>query len=162
MSIDTSELLPFKGTLVCFSGEQVQVLGNLPIMTIFRSGSNTKGIRVRYLIVNASSPYNIIIGRLTLNSLEAVISILYLTMKYPLEGRQVGMIKGYQGLSRKCFKDILKLKNKKLHDHPMTESTLKVNLVDLDSREDPVKDSLTPIRELKRYNLVLEIFRSHR
>lgn len=87
MDIDTSELLPFKGTLVGFSGEQVQVLGHVPIMTIFGSGSNAKSMKVRYLIVNASSSYNIIIGRPTFNALEVVFSTIYLTMKYPLEGR---------------------------------------------------------------------------
>lgn len=64
MNMDAFEFLPFKGTLVDFSREQVQVLGHLPTMTIFRNGSNAKGIRVIYLIVNVSSPYNIIIERL--------------------------------------------------------------------------------------------------
>lgn len=77
INMDTSELLPFKGTLVGFSGEQVQVLEHLPLMTIFGSGSNAKGIRVRYLIVNASSPYNIIIGRPNFNASEEVLSIVY-------------------------------------------------------------------------------------
>lgn len=56
MYMDTSELLSFKAILVSFFEEQVQVLGHLPIMTIFGSGSNVKGIRVRYLIVNVT-PY---------------------------------------------------------------------------------------------------------
>lgn len=45
MNMDTSELLPFKGTLVVFSREHVQVLGHLPIMTIFGSEDNAKGIK---------------------------------------------------------------------------------------------------------------------
>lgn len=50
MNMDTYELLPFKGTLVNFYGEQVHVLGNLPIITVFGSGGNAKGIKVRYMI----------------------------------------------------------------------------------------------------------------
>lgn len=55
MNMDTSELLPLKGILVGFSGEQVQVLGHLPIMIIFGSGSNAKCIQVRCLVMNTSS-----------------------------------------------------------------------------------------------------------
>lgn len=109
MNMDTSELLPFKGTIIGFSGEQVQVLGHLPIIVIFGSGSNAKGIRVRYLIVNASLLYNIITGRSSFNSLEVVLSTLYLTMKYSLEGGHVRVIKGDQVIARKCYKDSLKI-----------------------------------------------------
>lgn len=71
------------------------------------------------------------------------------------------MIKGDQGLVRKCYKDSLKLKNKTLQEHPVIESTLKVNLVDLDPRGDPMDDSLTPIGELKRCKSLLKFFTSH-
>lgn len=81
-------------------------------MTVFGSGDNVKGMKMRYLIVNASSPYNIIIERPVFNTLEATLSIIYLAMKYPLEDRQIGVIKGDEGLARKCYKDILKLKKK--------------------------------------------------
>lgn len=93
INMDTSEMLPFKGTLVGFSEEQVQVLGNLPILVVFGSGDNVKCIKVRYLIVYASSPYNIIIGRLVFNTLEVALSIIYLTLKYPLGNGRVGVIK---------------------------------------------------------------------
>ena len=44
MELDTTELLPFKGTLVGFSGEQVQVLGHLALPTTFRNSNNTKTV----------------------------------------------------------------------------------------------------------------------
>lgn len=64
--------------------------------------------------------------------MEDALSILYLTMKYPLDEGRVSVIKGDQGLARKFYKDSLKLKKKVQLDHTMTESPLKVNLVDLD------------------------------
>lgn len=79
-------------------------------------------------------------------------------MKYPLEGWQVGTIKGDQGLSRKCYKDILKLKNKILQEYSVTENTLKVNLVDLDPRGVPINDNLTLIGEVKKVQTGIEIF----
>lgn len=99
INMNASEFLPFKGILVGFYGEQVQVLWYLPIMNIFGSGGNTKGIKVRYLIVNTSSPYNIIIRIPMFNALEADMSTIYLTMKYPLKGGHVGVINGDQGIA---------------------------------------------------------------
>lgn len=110
ITMDTFELLSFKGTLVGFSREQVQVLVHLFIMTVFGSGDSAKGIKVRYLIVNTSSPYNITIGRSSFNAQEVALSTLYLTMKYPLDDGRVWVIKGDQGLAKKFYKDSLKLK----------------------------------------------------
>lgn len=84
MGINMSEMLPFKGTLVGFVGEQVQFLGHLPVLTFFGSGDNAKSISIKYLIVNTTSPYNIIIERPDLNEMEVVLSTMYLTLKYPL------------------------------------------------------------------------------
>ena len=101
MDFDTTELLPFKGCLVGLSGEQVHVLRHMSLLTTFGNEANAKTVWVRYLIVNAASPYNIIIGMPSLNTLEASLSTLYLTMKYPMGKGRVGVVKGDQGLARK-------------------------------------------------------------
>lgn len=102
MGMDTSEMLPFKGTLIGFVGEQVQVLGHMLVLIVFGSGNNAKSVKVRYLIVNISSSYNIIIGRPSFNTLEAALSKMYLKMKYPLCVGGIRMIKWDLGLARKC------------------------------------------------------------
>lgn len=98
MSIDTSEMRPFIRTLVGFAGEHVKVLEHIPMVIMFKSGDNAKSVKVRYLIVNALSPYNIIIRRPYFNAFETVLSILYLTM-YPLCGRGIRVIKGEHELA---------------------------------------------------------------
>lgn len=40
----------------------------------------------------------------------------------------------------------------------MTESTLKVNLVDFDPQGDPTDNSLTPIREVKKVHIGIKNF----
>lgn len=65
-----------------------------------------------------------IIGRRLFNALEAALSTLYLTMKYPLDVGHIWVIKGYQGLSKKFYKDILKMK-KAQQDNPKTENPLR-------------------------------------
>lgn len=143
MNFDTTELLPFKGTLVEVSAEHVQVLGHLPIMTTFGSRDHAKSIQVRYVIINVASPYNIIIGRPLLNALKATLSILYLTLKYPLEDGRVGIVKGGQGIARKYYKDSLRLKRMSYFDEPIKGGQLKVNLINIDPREELPKNQLT-------------------
>lgn len=139
MNMDTFGQLRRYIILGCFErypgrclGGKIEILGHLSIMIIFRSGGKTKGIKVKYMMLKASSPYNVIIRRPTFNVMEVAMSIMYLTMKYPLEGGHVRLIKGDQWLARKCYKDSLKLKKKTQQDRHTTENTFKVNLVDLD------------------------------
>lgn len=143
MNFDTAKLLPFKGTLVGFSGEHVQVLGHLSIMATFGSRDHVKNIQVRYLIINATSPYNIIIGRPLFNALKAALSTLYLKLKYPLEDDQVRIVKGDQGITRKYYKDSPRLKRRNYDDEPLKDDQLKVNLINIDSREELPKNQLT-------------------
>lgn len=84
MNFDITELFPFKGSLVRFSGEPVQVLGHLSMITTFGNGENTKSIMGKYLIVNTISPYNIIIGRPSFNALEEALSVPHIEI--PSEG----------------------------------------------------------------------------
>lgn len=64
---------------------------------------DAKTIDVNYLIVDASLSYNIIIWWPTINALGAVISILYMVLKYPLPRRRVGTIRGDQPIARECY-----------------------------------------------------------
>lgn len=77
MEFDLVELLPFRKTLVGFTKEQVQIMRHMPVLTIFRSSENEKTIKVRYLIVNAASPYNFIIGRPSYNTLATALSTFH-------------------------------------------------------------------------------------
>lgn len=85
MNLDITKLLPFKGSLVGFSRESMQVLGHLLMITTFGSGQSTKNVIVKYLIINVASPYNIIICRPSFNALEAALSNMYLTLKNPID-----------------------------------------------------------------------------
>lgn len=70
------------------SGEDIQVKEHITLETTSGEGTYTKEIEFSYLIVNAMSPYNIILGRPTINELREVISTEYLVLKYLLlDGR---------------------------------------------------------------------------
>lgn len=63
----------------------MQVLRHLPVMTTFGNGENLKSVLVRYIITSVASPYNVIVGRPSFNTLDATLSIMHLTLKYPLK-----------------------------------------------------------------------------
>lgn len=54
--------------------------------------TNATTIEVSYIIVDALLRYNIILGRPFMNVLGAVISTMYLVVKYPQIGRRVRTI----------------------------------------------------------------------
>lgn len=105
-------------------------------MTTFGNKDHAKSIQVRYLIVYDASPYNIVIVRPLFNSMEAVLSTLYLTLKYSLEEGHVGIVKGDQGITRKCYKDGIRLKRRSHVDKIIKGDQLKVKLFYIDPREE--------------------------
>lgn len=86
------------------------------------------------------SPYNVILGRPSLNKLGTIVSTTHLTMKFPLLNCQVGTIHAYQREARQCYVDCLRIKKGEnplpragqTHNSRVTD----VNLAKLDLRED--------------------------
>ncbi|XP_057426212.1 uncharacterized protein LOC130719611 [Lotus japonicus] len=107
------DLMPYSGTLVGFSGEQVWVRDYLDLDTVFGVDENAKLLRVRYLVLRVMASYNVIIGRNTLNCLCVVISTAHLAVKYPLTCGKVGKIAVDQRRARECYNNCLSLYGKK-------------------------------------------------
>lgn len=57
-------------------------MGHIPLKPTCGEGTDARTIGTNYLIVDTQSPYNIIPGRLIINVLGVVVSILYITLKY--------------------------------------------------------------------------------
>lgn len=79
--------------------------GYLNMSTALGDKEHTKTVILRYMVVEATSTYNIISGRPTLNALAAAVSCPHLCIKYPLPGGKVGIVKGDQMTTRKCYAD---------------------------------------------------------
>ncbi|XP_057455658.1 uncharacterized protein LOC130746894 [Lotus japonicus] len=107
------DLMPYTGTLVGFSGEQVWVRGYLDVDTVFGIDENANLLRVRYLVLQVIASYNVIIGRNTLNRLCAVISTAHLAVEYPLICGKVGKIVVDQRRARECYNNCLSMYGKK-------------------------------------------------
>jgi hypothetical protein len=74
MSIGQGKLVPVKGPLVSFSGEQVLPIGSIDLPVMAGTSPQEKTVMVKFLVVEGRSAYNVILGRPALNDLGAVTS----------------------------------------------------------------------------------------
>ena len=148
-----NDLLPYDGSLVGFSGEKVMVRGYIELETVFGVGTSAKKLKIRFLVVKCTSPYNVIIGRPSINKLGAIISSLHLTAKYPMPDGSVGVLKADQKVARKCYSESFKrygeLGSKAVKEgHRCYEIGTSPELC-LDPRSDFTDTRLTPEEETK-------------
>jgi len=63
LQLSPDHLRPYTGFLCGFAGDQMEVRGHLKLRTTFTDGVASRTESIRYLVVNASSAYNILLGR---------------------------------------------------------------------------------------------------
>ena len=88
----------------------MEVRGYLELRTTFTDREASRTESIRYLVVNANSAYNILLGRPALNRLNAVSSTRHMKMKLPDLNGQVIVIRSDQEEARKCYENSLKTK----------------------------------------------------
>ena len=82
----------------------------MELRTTFTDGTASRMENIRYLVVNAPSAYNILLGRPTLNRLRAVSSTRHMKMKLLDLGGKVITIKSNQKDAKRCYENNLKTK----------------------------------------------------
>jgi len=110
LGIPLDQLRPFDGVLVGFAGDAVEVRGYTDLRTTFSDAKAAKTIVVRYIVVKAPSSYNILLGRPSLNRLEAVVSTSHLKVKFPTDEGRVATLRVDQTVARKCYENSLKVR----------------------------------------------------
>ena len=73
MQLNESALHTYNGHLVSFSGKRINVKGYVWLRTTLRTEPKRKMIGIQYLIIDCLTPYHIIIGQPSLNTLGAII-----------------------------------------------------------------------------------------
>ena len=110
LQLSPYQLRPYTGCLYGFAGDQVEVRGHIKLRTTFTDCTTSRTANIRYLIVNAPSTYNILLGRPALNRIGAIASTRHMKMKLPsLEGTVI-TIKSDQKEAKKCYKKSLEMK----------------------------------------------------
>ena len=115
LQLSPDHLKPYPGCLYGFAGDQVEVRGYVELRTIFTDGATARTEKIKYLVVNALSAYNILLGRSTLNRLGAVPSTRHMKVKMPSMEGVVVTIKSDQKEARHCYENSLKQRRSVCH-----------------------------------------------
>jgi len=60
--LSPDQLKSYDGCLFCFAGDRVEVRGYVELRTTFSDGTLAQMINVKYILVNASTTYNFLLG----------------------------------------------------------------------------------------------------
>ena len=102
MGIGREKLEPFNTHLRGFSGEKVLPLGSIQLVLTLGEPPCQATTTARFLVVDASSAYNMLLGRPSLNAIKAIPFAYHMVIKFPtIHG--VGMVRGDQRVARECY-----------------------------------------------------------
>ncbi|XP_014521801.1 uncharacterized protein LOC106778353 [Vigna radiata var. radiata] len=108
MEISDDLIVPYDEQLGGFAGERVDTKGYLDLWTRLGAGREGEEKRVRYLLVDANTSYNVLLGRLCLNSFGAIVSTPHLAMKYPTSRGTICTIRANQKVARSVMPQALR------------------------------------------------------
>jgi len=115
LQLSPDQLRPYVGCLYGFVGDQVEVRGYIELRTTFTDGLASRTEKIRYLVVNALSAYNILLGRPTLNRTGVVPSTRHMKVKLPSMEGLIITICSDQKEAKKCYENSLKNKRSVCH-----------------------------------------------
>ena len=109
MGIGRERLEPVNTHLRGFFGEKVLPLGSIQLVLTLGDPPCQATTTARFLIVDAPSAYNMLLGRPSLNAIKAIPSAYHMMIKSPTVSR-VGMVRGDQRVARECYSASMKQK----------------------------------------------------
>ena len=109
MGIGKEKLEPVNTYLRGFSGKKVLPLGSIQLVLTLVEPPCQAMTTARFLIVDAPSAYNMLLGRPSLNAIKAIPSAYHMVIKFPTVSG-VGMVRGDQRVARECYSASMKQK----------------------------------------------------
>ena len=109
MGIGMEKLESINAHLRGFSGERVLPLGSIQLVLTLGDPLCQATTVVRFLIVDAPSPYNMLLGRPSLNAIRVIPSAYHMIIKFPT-ANGVGMVRGDQRVARERYSVSMKQK----------------------------------------------------
>ena len=107
MGIGREKLDPVNTHLRGFSGEKVLPLGSIQLVLTLGEPPCQATTTARFLIVDASLAYNMLLGRPSLNAIKAIPSAYHMIIKFPTVNG-VGTVRGDQRVARECYTTSMK------------------------------------------------------
>ena len=102
MGIIREKFEPVSTHLRGFSGEKVLPLVSIQLVLTLGDPPGQATTVVRFLIVDAPSAYNMLLGRPSLNAIKVIPSAYHMMIKFPTTSG-VGMVRGDQRVARECY-----------------------------------------------------------
>ena len=103
------EMKPYDNQVVGFSGEKVGTRGYIKLYTTFGEGKMSKTIKIRYLVIDVNTSYNILLGQPSINRFGAIVFIPHLTMKFPSISGDILTMHVDQKVAQECYATSLKV-----------------------------------------------------
>ncbi|XP_073035238.1 uncharacterized protein [Primulina eburnea] len=102
---------PISTALFGFTGHAIHPLGVVNLPLSLGSGDIRKTRVINFVIVDAPSSYNAIMGRPAMAAFMAIASALHQKIKFPV-GEAIGEVRGDQKISRKCYVEEVRVEQK--------------------------------------------------
>ena len=102
MGIGREKIEPVKAHLLGFFGEKVLPLGSVQLVLTLGDLPCQATTTIKFLIGDAPSVYNMLLGRPSLNTIRAIPSAYHMVVKFLTENG-VGMDRGDQRVARECY-----------------------------------------------------------
>lgn len=108
MDLSNDLIVPYSEQIIWFMGEWVDTRGYVDLKKQSGTDRDAKELRVRYIVVEANTSYNVLIDRPCLNSLGAIVLTSHLAMKFPSDRGTICTIQADQKIARECYMEGLK------------------------------------------------------
>ncbi|XP_017405964.1 uncharacterized protein LOC108319367 [Vigna angularis] len=92
MDISEDMIMLFHEQILGFAGERVDTRGYVDLRMCLGTEKKAKELKIRFLLVEANTSYNVLLGRPCLNAFEAIVSTPHLTLKYPPDNGKICVI----------------------------------------------------------------------
>ena len=109
MGIKREKLEPVNAHILGFFGEKVLPLGSVQLVLTLGDPPCQATTTIKFLIVDAPSAYNMLLGRPSLNTIRVIPSAYHMVVKLPMENG-VGMVRGDQRVAREYYLTSVKQK----------------------------------------------------
>ncbi|KAL2244743.1 UNVERIFIED_CONTAM: hypothetical protein Sindi_2742500 [Sesamum indicum] len=115
LGIDNAQLLKVNATLTDFSGKIIKLVGEVTLAMSLGSYPKRSTKLVKFLMVKALSAYNVILGRPSLNLLQAIACTFHLKLKFSIPNG-MGEAMGDERIAKECYVSTLKRSREKLNE----------------------------------------------
>ncbi|XP_073121675.1 uncharacterized protein [Henckelia pumila] len=133
MDLGQYKMEPVVTSLFGFTGHAIQPVGLVHLPLTLGKNNTRKTRIVSFIIVDAPSAYNAILGRPAMTTFMAVASALHQKIKFSV-GNEVGEMQGDQVISRKCYVEEVRIEQKVARtdnvDRPGISGMEKINLIE--------------------------------